>query len=188
MSLDTALPHNFPSLVRTYGDKAYGFAFRLTKNEADARDLVQEAFTKAFANFQKFDQTRAFEPWFFRIMKNVYLDWMRRYERKHTTSLENTSPNDDRAWEEILPSSDRGPIEELERNEEGTIAMKALESLPEHYRTAITLCDIENYSYEEIAKVMECPVGTIRSRIHQGRVLLRQTYEKMLYQSEKIEG
>jgi RNA polymerase sigma-70 factor (ECF subfamily) len=60
--------------------------------------------------------------------------------------------------------------------------------LPAHYRTAITLCDIENYSYEQIAKVMDCPVGTIRSRIHQGRVLLKQTYEKMLFKSETVEN
>jgi RNA polymerase sigma-70 factor (ECF subfamily) len=183
-----ALPDNFPSLVRTYGDKAYGFAFRLTHNEADARDLVQEAFTKALQNFDKFDRTRAFEPWFFRIMKNIFLDWMRRYERKHTTSLENTSPTDDRAWEEILPSSEKSPDEHLERREEESTAMKALHSLPAHYRTAITLCDIENYSYEQIAKVMDCPVGTIRSRIHQGRVLLKQTYEKMLFKSETVEN
>ncbi len=184
----SALPDNFPSLVRTYGDKAYGFAFRLTHNEADARDLVQEAFTKALQNFDKFDRGRAFEPWFFRIMKNIFLDWMRRYERKHTTSLEYKSPNDDRAWEEILPSSEKSPDEQLERSEEASVAMRALDSLPVHYRTAITLCDIENYSYEHIAKVMDCPVGTIRSRIHQGRVLLRQTYEKLLYQGETVEG
>jgi RNA polymerase sigma-70 factor (ECF subfamily) len=183
----SALPDNFPALVRTYGDKAYGFAFRLTRNEADARDLVQEAFTKALQNFEKFDRTRAFEPWFFRIMKNIFLDWMRRYDRKHTTSLEHTSPNDDRAWEEILPSSEKSPDEQLERGEEQAVAMRALESLPAHYKTAITLCDIENYSYEEIAKIMDCPVGTIRSRIHQGRVLLKQTYEKLLYQNQSVD-
>src|SRR3954470_1015155 len=99
------LPQNFPALVRAYGEKAYGFAFRLTKNDSDARDLVQEAFTKALENFEKFDATRAFEPWFFRIMKNIFLDWMRRYERKNTTSLENSSPLEDVSWEEILPST-----------------------------------------------------------------------------------
>jgi RNA polymerase sigma-70 factor (ECF subfamily) len=187
MSVNT-LPNNFPDLVRTYGDKAYGFAFRLTHNEADARDLVQEAFTKALKNFDKFDKARAFEPWFFRIMKNIFLDWMRRYERKYTTSIENTSPNEDRAWEEILPSAERSPDVQMERSEEASVAMKALDSLPAHYKTAITLCDIEKYSYEAIAKVMDCPVGTIRSRIHQGRVLLRQTYEKMLYQNETVQG
>jgi RNA polymerase sigma-70 factor, ECF subfamily len=186
--MTTKLPDNFHALVRTYGDKAYGFAFRLTKNDSDARDLVQEAFTKAFENYDKFDETRAFEPWFFRIMKNIFLDWMRRYERKHTTSLENTSPIEDRSWEEILPSSERGPAELMETGEECAIARKALDSLPEHYRTAISLCDIENYSYEETAKIMDCPVGTIRSRIHQGRILLRQTYEKLLYRSEALES
>jgi RNA polymerase sigma-70 factor (ECF subfamily) len=182
------LPDNFPALVRTYGEKAYGFAFRLTGNDSDARDLVQEAFTKALENFDKFDRTRAFEPWFFRIMKNIFLDWMRRYERKNTTSLELSSPVEDGSWEEILPSGEQTPAEELEKSEECALAKKALESLPAHYRTAISLCDIENYSYEEIAKIMDCPIGTIRSRIHQGRVLLRQTYEKLLYKKEVVKN
>lgn len=184
----TEMPDNFPGMVRAYGDKAYGFAFRLTGNDSDARDLVQEAFTKALQNFEKFDKTRAFEPWFFRIMKNIFLDWMRRYERRNTTSLELSSPLEDVSWEEILPSGEASPAEELERNEECELAKKALASLPPHYRTAISLCDIENYSYEEIAKIMDCPIGTIRSRVHQGRVLLRQTYEKLLYKKEIIEN
>lgn len=182
------LPDNFPDLVRQYGGKAYGFAFRLTGNEADARDLVQESFTKALRNMDKFDTSRAFEPWFFRIMKNIFLDWMRRYERKHTTSLEQSSPIEDVPWEDLIPSSDKAPLEELEKNEESSLVMKALESLPAHYRTAVTLCDIENYAYDEIARMMDCPIGTIRSRIHQGRVLLRKTYEKLLYKSEALEN
>lgn len=182
------LPENFPALVRDHAEKAYRFAFRLTGNDSDARDLVQEALTKALEKFDKYDSSRPFQPWFFRIMKNIFLDWMRRYEKKHTTSLELSSPFEDVSWEEILPSSDNTPSQQLEKNEEYELARKALESLPAHYRTAVTLCDIENYCYEEIAKIMDCPVGTIRSRIHQGRVLLRQTFEKLLYKREAIEN
>src|SRR5690242_7402514 len=135
-------PETFPALVRSLGDKAYGFAYKLAGNEADARDLVQQAFTKAFENLNRFDTTRPFEPWFFRILKNIHLDWMRRYERKHSRSLEETSPLEEGSWEEILPSKEPEPIQQLERDEERRLVRKALESLPQHYRTALTLCDM----------------------------------------------
>ncbi len=182
------LPDNFPALVRKHGEKAYAFAYRLTGNDSDARDLVQDAFTRALNNLDKYDPSRAFEPWFFRIMKNIFLDWMRRYERKHTTSLEVVSPIEDGSWEDILPSDENTPPEELEKQEEHNLLGKALSSLPTHYRTAISLCDIEEYSYEEIAKIMDCPVGTIRSRIHQGRMLLRQAYEKLIGKREAFQN
>jgi RNA polymerase sigma-70 factor (ECF subfamily) len=182
------LPDNFPALVRKHGEKAYAFAFRLTRNDSDARDLVQDAFAKALKNLDKFDSTRAFEPWFFRIMKNIFLDWMRRYEHKHTTSLEAVSPLEDGSWEDILPSAETTPHEQMEKKEEHGLLRQALESLPAHYRAAVSMCDIENYSYDQIAKIMDVPIGTIRSRIHQGRTLLRRAYEKLLGQQEIIQG
>jgi RNA polymerase sigma-70 factor (ECF subfamily) len=182
------LPVNFPSLVRQHGQKAYAFAFRLTGNDSDARDLVQEAFTRALEKLDQFDRARAFEPWFFRIMKNIFLDWMRRYEHRNTTSLEASSPLEEGSWEDIIPSNEKTPVQKLEKEEEHALVRKALESLPAHYRTAISLCDIENYSYEEIAKIMDCPVGTIRSRIHQGRLLLKQAFQSLIYKGTAVEN
>jgi RNA polymerase sigma-70 factor (ECF subfamily) len=177
---------DFPTLVRKYGEKAYSFAYRLAGNEQDARDLVQEAFSHALKNFDKYDRARPFQPWFNRILKNIYLDGVRRYERKFTVSLDGPSPIEDVSWEEIIPGADTTPGEDLDRAEIHETVHKALQTLPLHYRMAITLCDIEHYSYEQISEIMECPIGTVRSRIHQGRLLLRKMFDQFLYKKEVL--
>jgi len=175
----------FAVLIRKYGDKAYHFAYRLAGNEQDARDLVQEAFTHAFRHFAKYDQSRPFEPWLNRILKNIYLDGVRRYEQKHKVSLDGPSPVEDAPWEHIIPGDDSTPDEELDRMETHEIVVKALQSLPIQYRMAVSLCDVEKYSYERISQILGCPIGTVRSRIHQGRLLMRRAFEKLMY-GEKV--
>jgi len=174
-----SLAPDFGSLIRRHAEKAYNFAYRLAGNEQDARDLVQEAFTHALGNFGKYDPSRPFEPWFNRILKNIFLDGMRKYERKHTFSLDGPSPVEDVTWEQIIPGKDGSPAEEVAKHETHAMVQKALNSLPTLYRTAVILCDVEQYSYERIAAILECPLGTVRSRIHQGRVLLKKEFEKL---------
>ena len=170
---------DFSALIRDCGEKAYNFAYRLSGNEADARDLVGEAFAKAYEHFGRYDPARPFESWLYRILHNIFLDGVRRYSHGHTVSLDAPAPVEDAAWEEILPSGDEEPGEGLVRREEDTLVQRALDSLPVHYRTAVVLCDVEGLSYEQIGEIMACPVGTVRSRIHQGRVLARKAYEQM---------
>ena len=176
----------FAQLVRLYGEKAYNFAYRLAGNEQDARDLVQEAFSHAFKNIDKYDPSRPFGPWFNKILKNIYLDGVRRYAQKHKVSLDGPSPLEDVSWESLLPGTDSTPADELEEKEAHRLVQAALNSLPLPYRTAVILCDIERYSYEQISHVLECPIGTVRSRIHQGRLLMRKAFEKMQYK-EKLQ-
>ncbi len=178
---------DFAALVRRHGDKAYNFAYRLAGNEQDARDLVQEAFMHALRHFEKYDTTRPFEPWLNRILKNIFLDGMRKYQHKHTISLDAPSPLEDVAWENMIPSDDLTPAEEVDQQETGVIVQKALNLLPTPYKTAVVLCDIEKYSYERIAEILECPIGTVRSRIHQGRILLRKAFEKLQFGVETAE-
>jgi RNA polymerase sigma-70 factor, ECF subfamily len=177
---------DFSAFVKKYGDKAYNFAYRLAGNEQDARDLVQEAFSHALKHIEKYDTSRPFEPWFNRILKNIYLDGVRRYEQKHTVSLDGPSPMEDVSWEHIIPGWDMTPAEELDEKETHEIVQKALNSLPIQYRMAVALCDIENYSYEEISGVLGCPIGTVRSRIHQGRLLMRKAFEKLQYGEKRV--
>jgi RNA polymerase sigma-70 factor (ECF subfamily) len=172
-------PEVFSELIRRCGEKAYNFAFRLAGNEPDARDLVQEAFVRAYAHFDTYDKTRPFETWLFRILQNIYLDGVRRYAHGHTVSLDAPAPVEDAAWEEIIPSGEPEPTEGLMRQESEKLVQRALETLPVHYRTAVVLCDIEGLSYEEIGEVMACPVGTVRSRIHQGRLLVKKALEEI---------
>jgi RNA polymerase sigma-70 factor, ECF subfamily len=169
----------FETNIRRCSDKAYNFAFRLTGNEQDARDLVQEAFSHALEHIARYDPKRPFEPWVNRILRNIYLDSVRRYERKHSVSLDGPSPIEDMPWENIIPGPDRTPSDQLDRKETGILVQRALASIPLQYRTAVVLCDIEKFSYDKISQVLDCPIGTVRSRIHQGRLLMRKAFEKL---------
>ena len=148
-------------------------------NEPDARDLVQEAFARAFENHKRYDPEKPFEAWLFRILRNVYLDGVRRYEHRHVVSIDAAGPAEDSSWQDVLPGEDGEPVDAMLRRERDEMVQRALDSLPVHYRTAVTLCDIENLSYEEIGEIMMCPVGTVRSRIHEGRRLMKKAFETL---------
>lgn len=169
----------FEGFIRQWADKAYNFAFRLSGNEQDARDLVQEAFARAFEHRDRYDAQKPFDTWLNSILRNVFLDRMRRYEHLNGVSLDAQPPMEDSSWEEILPGRDAEPIDELLQREEEGLFQEALAVLPEHYRAALVLCDIEGLSYEQSAVIMGCPIGTVRSRVHQGRLLLRKEFEKL---------
>ncbi len=169
----------FEENARRCSDKAYNFAFRLTGNESDARDLVQEALSHALEHLNRYDPKRPFGPWLNRILRNIYLDGVRRYERKHSVSLDGPSPIEEMPWENIIPGPDRPPSEQLVKQETSLLVQRALDLVPIQYRSAVVLCDIERYSYEKIAEILECPIGTVRSRIHQGRLLMRKAFEKL---------
>ncbi len=169
----------FAGLIARAGDKAFNFAYRLAGNEPDARDLVQEAFTRALEHAGSYDATRPFDSWLLRILHNVFLDAMRRHSHSRTLSLDAPAPATDSAWADLLPEDEPSPPDQLVRRESVDLVQKALARLPPLYRAAVTLCDIEGLPYDEIAQVMEVPVGTVRSRIHQGRLLLRRAYEEL---------
>jgi RNA polymerase sigma-70 factor (ECF subfamily) len=170
---------SFSDLIREHGEKAYNFAFRLSGNEHDAKDLVQGAFVKAYEHFDDYDQSRPFDSWLCRILHNIYLDGVRLYAHGHSVSLDAPAPVEDSSWDELLPAPDAEPTAGLTRKEEDELLQKALNAVPVHYRTAVTLCDIEGLSYEQIGEIMACPVGTVRSRIHMGRTLIRKAYEEL---------
>jgi len=169
----------FRELIRRHGDKAYNFAYRLAGNEADARDLVQEAMTRAFRHRDSYDPDKPFDSWLLRILQNIYLDGVRRYSHSHTVSLDAQVPGAESTWEELLPGKEKDPADDMIRKETDRQVQKALDSLPIHYRTAVALSDIEGLPYEQIGQIMGCPVGTVRSRIHQGRALLRKSFESL---------
>jgi RNA polymerase sigma-70 factor (ECF subfamily) len=169
----------FAGLIARAGDKAYNFAYRLSGNEQDARDLVQESFMRALEHSGSYDPTRPFDSWLLRILHNVFLDGMRRHSHSRTVSLDAPAPVEDSGWADLLPEDEISSSDELVRRESLDILQKALERVPPLFKSAVVLCDIEGLSYEEIARVTDVPVGTVRSRIHQGRVLLRRAYETL---------
>jgi len=170
---------DFSELIRRCGEKAYNFAFRLSGNEQDARDLVSAAFVRAWEHFGSYDADMPFESWLYKILHNIYLDEVRRYAHGHTVSLDAPAPREETSWDELLPGTDPGLDSGLLRREEDEMAQKALDSLPPHYRAAVALCDMENLSYEAIGEIMSCPVGTVRSRVHQGRELVRKAFAQI---------
>ena len=169
----------FAGLLRQAGDKAHNFAYRLAGNEQDARDLVQEAFARALEHAGSYDPSRAFDSWLLRILHNIFLDGARRLAYRRTVSLDAPTPVSDSSWEDILPARDLSATDELIRRESIDMVQLALERLPPHYKAAIVLCDIEGLAYDDIARIMDVPVGTGRSRILQGRVLARKAYEEL---------
>ncbi len=169
----------FVALLKKNGDKVYNFAFRLSGNEQDAWDLFQETLMKAYSRFESYDRSRPFDSWLFKILQNIYLDERRRISRKPASSLDAPSPFPGKPWEEILAGTDLSPLDRFTKEENIDLVQKALADLPPLYRTAVILCDMEGLSYEAIAEVMSCPVGTVRSRVHQARQLLKKSFEDL---------
>ncbi|MCB2206147.1 sigma-70 family RNA polymerase sigma factor [bacterium] len=163
-----ALPHM---------DALYNFALRMTSDPDEADDLLQETYLKAYRFFDKFEQGTNCKAWLFRIMKNSFINIYRRTSKEpakvdyndveefyHSIRAESTDPNDleEKIFSNILDDD----------------VSTALEALPEEFRTVVILCDIEGFTYEEIADFVECPIGTVRSRLHRGRKMLRsQLYD-----------
>ncbi len=168
--------HEFEQLYLRSQRRAYNLAYRLTGNATDAEDVTQDAYVRAWNNFDSYDSTRSFEGWLFRIITNRVIDLRRRQKRVPIYSLDTPLMNDDEwqssAHEFASPNSNPeeiviGPIlEEKLQN--------ALSALPEDYRAAILLCDVDQRSYQEISERMNCAIGTVRSRIHRARVMLRK--------------
>ncbi len=171
---DAELAAIFETDAMAYVDQLYGAAMRMTRNPADAEDLVQETYTKAFAAFRSFEQGTNLRAWLFRILRNTYINAYRKAQREPlSTSADELS---DPQLLEVDARSTGGTrsaeTEALERLGDTEI-IEAMQALPEDFRTAVYLADVEGFSYKEIAEIMETPVGTVMSRVHRGRKSLR---------------
>lgn len=162
----------FEELVRRHHGAAYNVAYRMTGNKTDAEDLVQETFLRAFRFFQNYRRELPFESWLYKIMSNLWIDTLRRRPKKGPhISLDQTIGDTEQTLD--FPSDDATPEESLMEQTIDSRVQDALLSLPEAFRMAVILADIEGLSYEEIAEIMNCSIGTVRSRIHRGRRAMR---------------
>ena len=166
----------FDHLVQRYHKQAYNIAYRLTGNHADAEDLTQEAFLRAFRFFGHYRRDLPFENWLFRIMSNLFVDELRRRPKARVQSLDapvgNDATSESNAFLEI-PDTRENPERVVLHEELDEQIQKALASLPPDFRMTVILADIEGMSYEEISETMRCSLGTVRSRLHRGRKMLR---------------
>jgi RNA polymerase sigma-70 factor (ECF subfamily) len=152
-------------VARHYGRQIYNYAYRLTGNRDDASDLVQEVLLRVRKGLPGY-RPGSFEGWLWRITRNAFLDDVRRRKRRPTTEL----PDVDRSTLLTAPS----PDEVLAQVRLSDDVQSALLKLPLDFRECVVMCDVVGLTYEEIAAAAEIPVGTVRSRIHRGRRMLRE--------------
>jgi RNA polymerase sigma-70 factor, ECF subfamily len=158
----------------------YNYALKMTGNSDDAKDLVQDTYMKAFRFFGSYEKGTNSKAWLFRIMKNSFIN----NYRKTANEPQKVSYDEVENFLDLI-KDDSVESPNLEKlmfdNKLGDEVSSALNVLPKEFRDVIILCDIEGWTYEEIAKYMNCPVGTVRSRIHRGRKMLEeelQSYAK----------
>ncbi len=171
---------DFEQMMDATRRRAYSMALQLTRNPVEAEDLVQETYLKAWKGFDSYIPGRPFLNWVLRIMQRAYLDFRRRDNpiRKAESLNSMMSPNDGEIQEIPVPDERANPQNDIERSEFAREVHAALSELPDVYRTAIMLCDIEQLSYSEIADQQKTTIGTVRSRIHRGRRLLRDIVQR----------
>ena len=168
----------FDELVERYHKQAYNIAYRMTGNHADAEDLTQEAFIRAFRFFGQYKRELPFDSWLYKIMSNVFIDMLRRRPKAQIRSLDQPIATDDGETLMEIPDKSDGPEEQLMASEMDCRIQAALNAIPEDFRLAVIYADIEGLSYEEIADAMNCSIGTVRSRLHRGRKQLRDRLKK----------
>jgi RNA polymerase sigma-70 factor (ECF subfamily) len=161
-----SIPLTWEEVARVHGRKIYNFAYRLTGNPDDAHDLVQEVLLRVHRGLSNY-QPGSFEGWLWRITRNAFLDDVRRQKRRPTAPL----PDEVDRWAHAATESADA---EYARISLGDDIQKALLELPIDFREAVILCDVVGLSYEEIAKAVAVPIGTVRSRIHRGRKILKE--------------
>lgn len=153
-------------------DGSYRIALNLAGNTENASDLVQESALRAFRSFHTFQEGTNFRAWFYRIITNLFLEWSRKRQREHISNedvdvyLNNHFHN--------VSSHSPSPVADVIEKMDIERVHYAIHSLPEEYRIAATLYFIDDLSYQEIANIVDCPVGTVRSRLHRGRRLLKK--------------
>ena len=168
----------FDGLVERYHKQAYNIAYRMAGNHADAEDLTQEAFIRAFRFFGQYRRELPFDSWLYKIMSNVFIDRLRRRPKAMIRSLDQPiqTAEGEAAFDVADPSE--GPEDVVLSMEMDGRIQAALENLPEAFRITVIYADIEGLSYEEIAEVTNTNIGTVRSRLHRGRRLLRDKLKK----------
>ncbi|MCA9054092.1 MAG: sigma-70 family RNA polymerase sigma factor [Planctomycetaceae bacterium] len=170
-------PDAFGSLMHRYQDRLYGTLVHLLGSTQDALDVAQDTFLLAYQNLASFRGDSAFYSWLFRIAHNAAVSFRRR-DRRPTRSVDHQ--RDVYGDEPVDPRPSTEPSAEMMTDERRRLVQEALAELPEDYRTVLILKEMDGLRYEEIADMIGCPIGTVRSRIHRARSELKDKLERAL--------
>jgi RNA polymerase sigma-70 factor (ECF subfamily) len=182
---EQALRDRFERDVLPLLPSLYGAALRMTRNPADAEDLVQDTYLRAFRGFAGFQEGTNLKAWLYRILTNSFINTYRKRQRQPQTV---DGPDDIEEWylfdrlgaRNVEASAEEEVLDSLPDDD----VKRALESLPENFRLPVLLADVEGFSYKEIADIMDTPIGTVMSRLHRGRKAL----EKALWETARERG
>jgi len=174
-AIDDTQEITFETEALSYMDQLYAAALRMTRNGADAEDLVQETFAKAFAAQDKFTPGTNLKAWLYRIQTNAFINTYRKKQRQPKRSDADTIEDWQLSAAAEHTSKGLTSAEDAALDQMGDGDIKqALANLPDDFRMAVYLSDVEGFAYKEIAEIMDTPVGTVMSRLHRGRKLLRE--------------
>lgn len=163
---------DFDEEIIPHMDALYNFALRLTTDPNDAEDLVQDTIVKAYRFFSSYEKGTNAKAWMFRILKNSFINNYRKTSKKPSqVDYDEVSSYYESIRAERTETSDLESLMFREMMDDDL--SKALKQLPEDFRTVVLLCDVDGFTYEEIANMLDVPIGTIRSRLHRGRNLLK---------------
>jgi len=181
---DPSLKERFEREVLPLLPNLYGAALRFTRNPQDAEDLVQETFFRAFRGFSGFREGTNLRAWMYRILTNTFINSYRKKQREPVTvqddDIEDWYLYDRLGGASVEASAESEVLERLPDED----VQRALEALPEGFRMAVLLADVEGFSYKEIAEMMDVPIGTVMSRLHRGRKAL----QKALWETVRERG
>lgn len=173
----------FDTLYRRYRRPLLDFIYRMVMNAADAEDLCQEAFLRVIRGKKKYEATGQFKTWLFQIALNLCRGWLRRMKhRSHLSLNASVLSQDDEEVElqELIPDTSPDPVKCVETNELETIVQQAIASLPEDQRSVVILREYQGLKLSEIAEIMDCPVGTVKSLNHRAHQKLEKILAKYI--------
>lgn len=167
-------PGAFDELVSIYEHQVYNFAYRISGSYDDALDVTQEAFIRVFNSLRTFRGDANFTTWMYRIVKNVYLDLRKKSKSHRLVSLDESIELDENSVMRQFEDEKPTPEQLIEIKERNQILHEAVASLPDYQKIIVTLYHVHHKSYEEIAEIMDLPIGTVKSRLNRARLALSE--------------
>jgi len=179
--MSPAIAGQLRELIDRDGPIIQSFAFRLTRNKADAEDLAQETYRKVAERWWQYNRERPSRPWCLTVLKHLHLDSLRRYETRNFVSLDRPISGEASSFHDTIPGTEEGAQELLERRETGALVQRTLKGMSRVHRTVLTHCDLDGVGYEQAARMVGIPLSTLRSRLHRARQAFRRQYQGPAY-------